>query len=151
MRLRVAIAFGFLMVSDAALAEPYSFYSPVSTESVGYRINYIRSASPQAACYSAPTFNNKPDDKRIVASDWDLASSACRIIQEDEKEFLITFLSGSDACPGDDVFNYAQQTCGAVVPDSLDEYSENILAVNLATMAFVSLGLGMLVGLRMGA
>lgn len=148
-RFSMLVVVGFIG-SHSAMAEPYSYYQPFNTDQA-YLVTYVRSESPQASCYAAVGHNWKDEDKFIIGADWDIATSTCRVVLEDEKHAFPTFVAGSDACPGDDVFSYRSQTCGSGAADTLDEYSEMQASAVVALFAWTTLIGGLLVGFKAGA
>lgn len=126
---------------QAALADPYVFYQPTNGTSVLSAEHY---ESGFTACYGAigaPWSNNRS----VVGASWDTTAGTCTAYLDNNFIGPMPIVSGNSSCPGDELFDFANQVC------EIKPVDQQLHATVLAAFLWMCLIGGMSIGFKAGS
>lgn len=143
LRVRVIWIACALLISSAANADAYSFFS---VSNGGWSVNETHAKTAYQACLD--TLHSPFDatlTRQVVGTRFEPITSTCRMYLDDKSQASIVVSSVAGSCAGDVSFSFENQRC-------LDEVTlEDQFAVALATFLWLSLIGGILVGFKVAA
>lgn len=141
------VGFGLLLILGVAdvtvaVADPYVFYQYANSGGSASATNEAFE-SPKIACDGSVGGSWQGFVRVVTATSWQSSTSTCIFVVNNPTQFVTpNLLTNNGSCPDDTRFDWRLGQCGDFVND------EQQHALLLATFLWLTLGLGLLTGLK---